>query len=39
LQGVVLALLTGVFGILGAWTYIQAVSTGKVALVVSFTAL
>jgi transporter family protein len=38
-QGVVLALLTGVFGILGAWMYLQAVSTGKVSLVVSFTAL
>jgi transporter family protein len=38
-QGVFLALLTGIFGILGAWTYLQAVSTGKVSLVVSFTAL
>jgi transporter family protein len=38
-QGVLLALLTGVFGILGAWMYLQAVSTGKVSLVVSFTAL
>jgi transporter family protein len=38
-QGVFLALLTGMFGILGAWTYLQAVSTGKVSLVVSFTAL
>jgi transporter family protein len=38
-QGVFLALLTGVFGILGAWTYLQAVSIGKVSLVVSFTAL
>jgi transporter family protein len=38
-QGVLLALLTGVFGIIGAWMYLQAVSTGKVSLVVSFTAL
>jgi uncharacterized membrane protein len=37
--GVLLALLIGVFGILGAWTYLQAVSTGKVSLIISFTAL
>lgn len=38
-QGVSLALATGVFGILGAWTYLHGVSMGKVSLVASFTAL
>ncbi len=38
-RGMILGLLTGVIGFLGALSYLLAVSRGKVSLVVSFTAL
>ena len=37
--GIILALVTGVVGFLGAITYLVAVSKGQVSVVVSFTAL
>ena len=39
LNGLLLALMTGVVGFVGALSYLVAVSRGKVSLVVSFTAL
>ena len=37
--GILLALLTGIFGTLGAFFYLVAVKNGKISLVVTFTAL
>ena len=38
-RGIILALITGVLGILGALAFLNAVSKGRVSIVVSFTAL